>query len=1431
MNKILIILAALMLVAASGSAQRAAEYYALYDYRDSVMRFHYDSLAPENALNLSNDKSFKLCDVKKIVIDSSMRNFHPDSCRRMFRQYSGVTEIVGLENLNPPLNGDMSEMFSNCSKIEILDLRLLNTKGVKKMNGMFWGCESLETIDVSGFDTKFVTDMSRMFQGCEKLKSLYLSNFDTYNVVNMGWLFKDCYAIDSLDLRSFNTEKVYRMQNMFDGCRSLTYVDVSSFNTENVGVMSEMFAGCSSLKTIDLSNFVRWHAYTNYSNIDKMFAGCTSLRTIYASCDWNMDGYSDHGIFTDCYSLYGGRGSHYLGSDNGDVYARIDKGAEQPGYFTVKGQTIFCPKEYAVLKDSVLTFYYSDTKPDDYYLLGGYGNDNKKVKEVVFDKSFNDYYPKSCLHWFGGFSNLQTISGMKEYLNTDSVTIMTEMFYGCRSLISLDLSEFNTTNVCKMNKMFEDCNHLKTIFVSNDWETDSVNNSYYMFAGCFALYGSQGTHYKWIEKTNEYKNYARIDGGENNPGYFTAVGQQPYEPPKATVKERVREAKPVIVPMGIDSSRWYCDTIRYGNDFEFVTEPYLHNSIEADSMTAYAILKDSVLTFYYDNKMPANAFVINNDIPLPSDSIPEDAWNESLYDLSLRTPQWNRVANSIKKVVFDPSFKTYRPKSCYEWFSGCCNLTEIVGIKENLNTEDVVHLSSMFLGCINLKDIDLSVFNTHNVRNMHSMFSLCMSLENIDLSSFRTGSLQQMALMFDGCWNLKNINFGNFNTSNVKNMGSLFFGCKSLKNIDLRGFNMSKCKNFSYMFAESGITQIDMSVFDTRRFDGEECLEGIFEGCKNLETLDVGNLKNSVYDKGMFFGCCNLKQVKLFSPKYVDDFYYYRTGDLSYLFYGCSSLEELDLSVLKEVEEPRMTYMFANCTKLKTIYVSDNWEYKYADYMYTETVNGDIIERVVSSDYDNSGMFLNCYNLTGGAGTKYNSRNRDDETFAKIDYGINNPGYFTYKTNGKINGSKKILIPTMMRGRIFYDDKQEKIIDESKWGYVNEYGEWIIMPQYDWVKKFDKNGIAEVSINGKTERIDKDGNIVIELFAKPTRECSFDGENRYEPNPYAVYIAAQKDGKYGYKIENNFVIEPQYDYAWNFDKYGYAQIKINGKLGFIDSDGNVVCEPTFNAVAEEYWQNCPTVSVMVDGKWGFFNKIERYIIVPKFDKVYRNFNGGFAQVIINDKIGIIDEKGKYVIEPMFDDIANDYWKFGLTSVSINGKYGFIDSTMKIAIEPIFENCSGFGDNGLAAVKLGDKWGYINTKGKFVIKPKFDDAWKFYCTMANVKLGNQKGLINKKGKYFLLPCDSDYDVEEHDFTFAKIARITKKNQYSSAHNKVGLINLKGKILFDPKYSEIKFFEDVILAKEGEKWGIIDKNGEWICKPKFAQIGNTFSWEYD
>ena len=104
------------------------------------------------------------------------------------------------------------------------------------------------------------------------------------------------------------------------------------------------------------------------------------------------------------------------------------------------------------------------------------------IENVIFEESFNTYTPTSLKEFFCDCTGLNEITGLK-YLNTAEVTDMSYMFYNCKKLSSLDLSNFNTAKVENMFGMFFDCENLSSLVISN-FNTANVTDMSYMFYYC-----------------------------------------------------------------------------------------------------------------------------------------------------------------------------------------------------------------------------------------------------------------------------------------------------------------------------------------------------------------------------------------------------------------------------------------------------------------------------------------------------------------------------------------------------------------------------------------------------------------------------------------------------------------------------------------------------------------------------------------------------------------------------------------------------------------------------------------------------------------------------------------------------------------------------------------------------------------------------------
>ena len=126
---------------------------------------------------------------------------------------------------------------------------------------------------------------------------------------------------------------------------------------------------------------------------------------------------------------------------------------------------------------------------------------------------------------------------------------------------------------------------------------------------------------------------------------------------------------------------------------------------------------------------------------------------------------WKVINNTTTRVVFDASFRDFRPTTTAAWFYHCKALTKIEGL-EYLNTAEVKDMRGMFAACEALTSLDLKSFNTQNVTDMGFMFAACEALTSIDLRNFDTQNVTDMSSMFDGCVALTSLNLKSFNTHN-----------------------------------------------------------------------------------------------------------------------------------------------------------------------------------------------------------------------------------------------------------------------------------------------------------------------------------------------------------------------------------------------------------------------------------------------------------------------------------------------------------------------------------------------------------------------------------------------------------------------------------------------------------------------------------------
>ena len=673
---------------------------------------------------------------------------------------------------------------------------------------------------------------------------------------------------------------------------------------------------------------------------------------------------------------------------------------------------------YAVFDQTskTLTFSYG-AKPEGTYDLNegtnspAWEKQRANIEKVVFDASFANARPTSCYKWFWAFSNLAQIEGI-EYLNTEKVTNMDWMFSGYSNLPSLDLSNFDTRNVTSMRGMFNACKGIGSLDLSN-FNTQNVTDMCCMFWTCSELTSLDLTNFD----TQNVKDMSAmfIDCSNLTTIY---VGDK-------FVTTNVSNGSNMFA--GCEKLKNYDRSKTNHNYANCGTDGYFTPGCgyaEFDNAT-------ETLTFRYKGVKPEGAYDLNEGEGRPA---------------------WINQSDNIKKVVFDTSFAMARPTSCYWWFAGCKNLTEIEGV-ENLNTRNVTSMRNMFDACSNIESLDLSNFDTQNViymfygcskltsldlskfnnqkvTGMISMFEGCSGLKSLNLSKFNTQSVTDMSNMFYGCSGLTSLDLSNFNTQNVEYMGSMFKGCTGLTSLNLSMFNTQNVTNMGWMFMGcSSLESLNLSNFDTQNV---KHMSDMFSGCSALTSLDLSmfNTQNVEYMSCMFMGCSGLTSLDL------SKFDTQKLQGMSGMFSGCSGLTSLDLSKFDTQNVFDMMSVFENCSGLTSLDLS-NFNTQNVEFMLSMFKGCSGLISLDLSNFDTkkvermSDMFSGCSSLT----TIYAS---DKFVITEHSYGI-----------AMFSGC------TLLKGVIAYgEDKTDHTYANYKTGY--------------FTKLVGKNGNEKIGASGET---------------------------------------------------------------------------------------------------------------------------------------------------------------------------------------------------------------------------------------------------------------------------------------------------------------------------------------------------------------------------
>lgn len=625
--------------------------------------------------------------------------------------------------------------------------------------------EPYHAMDVIGFRVPNTTNPAEVFAGVCKMFKTFRNVTWSETTTSIAGMFKDMiHLTHDLEIPAHITN----CENAFKGCTSMTHVHSNWNNSYDNGITStDCYAGCTAVTHIDGEKVTAYEGDLGVDYIPTAWGG-NGFDEIIDYC-----GVYELQIPNDNYQLilYGSLSSGCVNTPPG-VFSRVNWGDG-----TVEQVTNGSTHTYA--------------KAGTYYLKGNVANGkdgqpfNKIITKVLrHPKIINNQY---C-HFWANCSKLIYADVSNFNPSLMPTTALDYFFKGCTSLTSVDLSNWDVSNVTSMNFMFQDCTNLQTITGLEKWNTSKVTDFREVFFGCTSLSSFPAIENWNMSRACKFDHMFRGSGctGTFRPNWnLSNIGNGDA--------------------FGLTHMFSYLnsttDTII---DLSNCTVPKNHPVVEAASYVFSNSPHTTQVKFPKNLKLGNMNAMFRNCSGLTTVDI-------SGLDLSECTVMSLVFQGNTSLTSLDLSNLDVRKVTTFEsMFENCTNLQTITGIETwATTTASGANISKMFYNCSSLtSDIDMHGITAYvSSSNAIYTFANCTSIKNIIAPKFSSISMLPFG-MFKNTPLLEKVTFTEFNdfltSTNVNNCGNSeyaigFFENKNLTTIE-GDFNVNFTNNMTIKY-------------------------------------------------------------------------------------------------------------------------------------------------------------------------------------------------------------------------------------------------------------------------------------------------------------------------------------------------------------------------------------------------------------------------------------------------------------------------------------------------------------------------------------------------------------------------------------------------------------------------------------------------------
>lgn len=211
--------------------------------------------------------------------------------------------------------------------------------------------------------------------------------------------------------------------------------------------------------------------------------------------------------------------------------------------------------------------------------------------------------------------------------------------------------------------------------------------------------------------------------------------------------------------------------------------------------------------------------------------------------------------------------------------------------------------------------------------------------------------------------------------------------------------------------------------------------------------------------------------------------------------------------------------------------------------------------------------------------------------------------------------------------------------------------------------------------------------------------------------------------------------------------------------------------------------------------------------------------------------GVSDFRGNILIPAAYQEIRP--FRDSVAAVKNKNKWGYIDKSGNIICDCIYEYALSWRA-GYGIVRNNNKWGIIDKTGAVIVpftyklltwgasdQVLFADSAEFSpgtMQFPGISRGTNRGIINLETRKPI--SFTAYDIEYLENDRYKIQVNADSNSFKLYDATLSPVN-------NNSFQQIRSFNNgYAIAKDNEKWGVIDEYGKWILKPEFDSVISLF-----